>query len=463
MRYLLLTLLIFSLEAEANLSQLAQDYLDNGVDVLEANSGKRKSLLDVQAFQVTRTWNLTASGTKLDANSESSTTYTVTPYDSTSYSLGVAKAFEWGGTLSLTNSLTNVKTSALERSGFSQGLSYSQDLGKNFFGSTFFKDVAVLEKASRATEYAQDQRIQAGLIGLANSYTSAQLNKSLFGLQGEAVERAQKRLELIKGRVRDGLREQVDLIQARIALLSAEEQKKSFAIGLSSSMEKMASYVHRSVKESEIIPFQLLEDKRGLPEGDISNNLTIHELKVRLDLVAIQREKTDLSYIPAINLTAAVTNNDFDVARSEAISKGKLGEDQKDVSATLSLSWAIGNAPQKIEDQKVAIDEKLSQAKSEKLTVSLNESSKEFVKQIKLLNETVESSRKRLSLAKSALDEYTKLYKRGKADLDQVIRAEEDLILTERSLVQNISQRQSLHFTLSSLYGNLKSYLLKEK
>lgn len=463
MRYLSLFILLFATGAHASLSQITEDYLKEGLDVLEANSGKEKSLLDIKSFQATRTWTLTASGTKLDANSESSSTYTVTPYDSEAYSLGVAKAFEWGGTLSLSNSLTHIKSSSIDRNGFSQGLSYSQDLGKNFLGTTFFKDVAILEKSSRVTEYVQDQKIQLGLIGLANSYTNAQLNKSLLDLQGEAVDRAQKRLELIKGRVRDGLREQVDLIQARIALLSAEEQKKSFAIGLSSSMEKMAGYLHRSVKEDEIVTFQLLNDKRGLPEGDVSKNLTIKELNEKLTLVAIQREKTDLSYIPAINLTAAVTNNDYDPARSEAISKGKLGEDQKDVSATLSLSWAIGNAPQKIEDQKVAIDEKLAAAKTEKLSVSLNESSREFIKQIQLLNETVDSSRKRMSLAKSALDEYTKLYKRGKADLDQVIRAEEDLILTERSLVQNISQRQSLHFTLSSLYGNLRSYLLKEK
>lgn len=460
---LLALILFFSQRSHASLGQLATELLKENADVIEAQGAKEKSQLDIKTLQTSRTWTLTASGTKTDAKSESATTYTSNPYELTNYTLGVQKAFEWGGTLSLNNTLSQVQSSGVERNGFSQGLSYSQDIGSNFFGATFFKDVKILEGASRATEFAQNEKIQSVLYALSQSYTNAQLNLALVELQKEAVERAVKRMELIKGRVRDGLREEVDLIQARMALLAAQEQLKSFSIAMSSALDKLAGLMHREIKENEIEILSLTKKISSVPSKTIDHNLSLQAVEEKLKIAQLQNEKNTLSFIPSITFTASVTNNDYDPTQSTAMSKGKIGEDQKDVTAMVSLAWAIGNAPQRVEEQKVQIDQQVASEKLKKLKISLQESVKELQKQIKILDETIELTSKRKDLADKALAEYTKLYRRGKADLDQVIRSEEDLINTERALVQNISQRQILAYSLATIYGSLDEFVMEKK
>lgn len=439
------------------------ELMKENTEVIEAQALKEKATLDIDSFAATRTWTLTAGATKTDSKTESATTFAANPYESTLYSLGIQKAFEWGGSLSLSNNLSDIDSSGVTRNGFSQSLSYSQDIGANFFGATFFKDKKILEGLSESTKYAQEERIQTNVLLLAQAYTNAQLNKSLVQLQKEAVERADKRMDLIAGRVRDGLREEVDLIQARMALIAAQEQLKSFSISLSSSLDKLGSLVHRNVLESEVEEQSFKERNLRTPIGSIDENLSLKTIEEKVKIVELQREKTDLSYIPKITLSASVTNNDYDPTQSEAMSKGKLGEDQKEVSASVNLSWAIGNVPQRIEDQKVQIDQRVALERKQKLKKSLDQSIEEFQKQVKLLDETIELTSKRKTLADRALVEYTKLYRRGKADLDQVIRAEEDLINTERSLAQNLSQRRLLSFSLASVYGNLLEFILEKK
>jgi len=87
--------------------------------------------------------------------------------------------------------------------------------------------------------------------------------------------------------------------------------------------------------------------------------------------------------------------------------------------------------------------------------MSLKSSIEALDEQIVILKTNLVSINKRLELASMALDEYTKLYARGKADLDQVIRAEEDLINTQKSKIQYLSQINNLNFSKKSLTSDL--------
>ena len=81
--------------------------------------------------------------------------------------------------------------------------------------------------------------------------------------------------------------------------------------------------------------------------------------------------------------------------------------------------------------------------------------------QLTYLDKNLASVTTRYSLAKKTLKEYNKLYNRGRADLDQVIRAEESLISTEESFIQYKSKREKLFYALMDLYGELQEFVSK--
>jgi outer membrane protein TolC len=60
------------------------------------------------------------------------------------------------------------------------------------------------------------------------------------------------------------------------------------------------------------------------------------------------------------------------------------------------------------------------------------------------------------------LKEYNRLYNRGRADLDQVIRAEETLINSEISLIRQQAEFEQRFGELSYLNGTLISTVLED-
>ena len=91
-----------------------------------------------------------------------------------------------------------------------------------------------------------------GLLALAQSYTSARLQSSLVRLQKEARKRAEVVKTFVLNRVRDGLREKIDLYRARSNVHLQEEQVLSALKNLEASLEGLSATLHRKVTPKEI-------------------------------------------------------------------------------------------------------------------------------------------------------------------------------------------------------------------
>ena len=79
----------------------------------------------------------------------------------------------------------------------------------------------------------------------------------------------------------------------------------------------------------------------------------------------------------------------------------------------------------------------------------------------RLLKLNFSMAKERLSISRRVLKEYTRLYRVGKSDLDQLIRAEESLINTEKSLLNYYILYENQLLNLASLYGKTIEYLTK--
>ncbi|MCR9205844.1 MAG: TolC family protein [Halobacteriovoraceae bacterium] len=469
---LLSALLCFSNPSFASLKNIAKDFLENNAQVKVAESQVELAALDVKAFELTRntnlTWNSERNNNKLESFSAFAARFAGgafrQPIESTRHNLELSKDFNWGGSAAITNSLQAIDVPGAQKIyGFTQGISYTQNLGRDFFGRTFYLQKDQLNYNLGFTKANSENDIQNSLLSLVQNYFDAALQKSLVKLQSEAKSRAKQRMDLIEKRVRDGLREKVDRIQAEISLYQADENVKSAEQNFTSAIERLSTSVHREVPVSEITG--LIDTNFAatiVPKGQVDENKNLKALQEQLKANKATFDRSDLNLLPNINLNVQANSNNFDPETSTAFSDGMVGSANHEFIVGVNLTWALGSQPEKIEKTRALVNYNTSKLRLEKLTSDVAQTEKSIVDQVALLDKNLESSKRRLRLAKSALKEYNRLYARGRADLDQLIQAEETLINTEINHVQYLSQRERLVHSLAFLYGKLRGFLIKE-
>lgn len=463
--------LLLTSSAHAGLKNIAKDFLENNAQVKVAESQVNLAQLDLQAFEMTRNTNLTWNSEHNENKLESFSAFAARfaggafrqPIETTQHSLSLNKGFEWGGTVALDNSYQEFNVPGAQKIyGFTQGLTYTQNLGRDFFGKSFGLQKDQLAYSLEFTEANSESTIQSSLLELVRNYFQAAQNKALVKLQGEAKVRAERRLALIRRRVRDGLREKVDRIQAEISLFRADENVKSAQQNFTSAVEALSTSVHRVVPADEILSLSNDAFKMtSVPQGKVQGNQNLKALTEQVKATEAGLEVADKAILPQVNVQVAARNNNFDPQTGDAFSEGLIGGANHEFRVGLNLTWALGSQPEKVEKTRALVNHQTTKLRLEKLTSDVFQSEKSIKDQINLLTENLESSKKRLELAKAALKEYNRLYSRGRADLDQLIQAEETLITTEINHVQYLSQREVLIHSLAFLYGDLRNFLLQ--
>jgi outer membrane protein len=464
--------LLYAHSAFASLAKLTKDFLENNSDVVVAKSQVKLAQLDYEAFDLQNNTNLTASTAYNDNSLESFSAFAAQfaggafrlPIQSTTHSVGLGKSFSWGGELAFDNSIQTLKAQgARSIYGFSQGLTYTQSLGRDFLGRGFKKRLDELSLALKFSESSSEQTIQTRLLEFVQGYFDVSLNRSLVKLRADAKVRAERRLALIKRRVRDGLREKVDKIQAEISLFQATENVSSAQQNLTSALEMISTAVHRKVGDGEVVSFIDKEYERTEnPVGKVQGNNNLKALQDQLKATKAGLDRADFNLMPEVTLQAGVRNNNFDPQRSNSFSDGAFTGDNEEVALSLNLVWPIGSKPQKVEKTRALVNYNTTRLRLEKFAQDALQSEKSIQDQIAILDTNILSAKRRLSLSKLALREYNKLYSKGRADLDQLIAAEETLINTEVNFIQYLAQRERLIHGLAFLYGNLKSFMLSK-
>lgn len=470
---MVIVLLIGPLCAQAGLKNIAKDFLENNAQVKVAESQISLAQLDLKAFELTRNttlrWNSERNDNKLESFSAFAARFAGgafrQPIETTQHSLSLNKGFEWGGTVAVDNTYQEFNVPGARKIyGFTQGLTYTQNIGRDFFGRTFDLERNRLGFTAEFTEANSESTIQQSLLELVRNYFQAAQNKALVKLQGEAKQRAERRLALIRRRVKDGLREKVDRIQAEISLFRADENVKSAQQNFTSAVEALSTSVHRVVPADEI---QSLSDTEfqmtAIPQGKVEGNQNLKALNEQVKATEAGLDAADKAILPQVNLEVAARNNKFAPETGDAVTDGLIGGANHEFRVALNLNWALGSQPEKVEKTRALVNHQTTKLRLEKLTSDVFQSEKSIKDQINLLSENLESSKRRLELAKAALKEYNRLYSRGRADLDQLIQAEETLISTEINHVQYLSQREILIHSLAFLYGDLRDFLLQGK
>lgn len=453
-KYGIMISLVFS--TQANLSELLRKYLGetNDAKITAYPLELQKLVLDTELDK--RPFVLVLSRENADSTLLSSPTSTKqAPQDIVTSSVAMSKEFIWGGTFTLSGVWYDYDSTSKYKY-YSQALTYSQDFGKNFLGRNTFLSEDVKRSQVKHQEKTLNSNKSKLALAFAADYLNLKSEVTLMELQKEALERAKKRLALVKRQVKDGLKEKVDLYSAESGLLAQveilEQRRSSLLVAKSELEKKLESQINLDI----IKPYLLKQSPfEKLPNGKVEANPDVVALKEKIIYLEGEAKIAKNNVLPKIELKGELNTNKYDQEFSKAFDEGTIGSENREKAISLNVTIPFGFYLEKTAEKSANLNKMKAQYDLKKSEIAASENAEQGKTKIKILEKNISSVLKRYELAIKTVEEFNKLYNRGRANFDQVIRAEEELISTEQYFVQYSVKREVELYSLYDVYGEL--------
>ena len=464
-----ITALFFSLNLSTAyagpVATMLKEFMDKNIQMEKLKLDYHLIDLDFQSTDASKPWNLGLEASQIDSKLESA---------SPSANDTLAKAFEGtlsksffsGTTLSLGAGMTQYDLTARSsgtETKYSEGiqsLSLSQDIGRNFFGIQDRADLNMALLGKEAGQVALNKGTQAQALNFYSALLKASLSRSMVAFSEEAHRRGVQHTALVRVRVRDGLREKVDLYQVEMTERSLAENVLSAKKEYQDASTELSALLQRKVLDQEII--DLMQEKiahRKVSSIAWDQSMDAELLEKELETLKLGVKKANSGLIPTIKLNASFKNNALDDGSSKALSESTLGGSDREMVVGVALNWNIGSELESINKQKASAQlmykeaELVAQQKAYELEISKIEN------QLSLIDQQIDSSLEKMKLASQVLAEYTRLYNQGRADLDRLIDAESSLINTQNGHISYLFSRELLAANLLYIDNELIQYL----
>ena len=347
---------------------------------------------------------------------------------------------------------------------FKQVFNLEQDLSSNFWGKRFKKELGLARLKKELSQLRHDESRQRQLLNLVIYYIQSSLSLNLISLQKESLFRSKRRLLLVKRWVQDGLRENVDLYQAKASVYKKEENIKTAKRQLEQSLAKMSKLFHRKVLLSEINPMKTIENTLILRNSLTNKKLAL--LKKSQDIAEISLKLAYDEVRPRLKFIFRYETNDVSFERGKSFWRGSFlgnGGDSFEAKVGINIIWPLGLDVQKNDRAKARLLLEIAKNESRGLGKDLEQEERSLKNRIQFLKENLTLVKERLILSKKSLKEYNKLYSTGRTDIDQVIRAEETLIRTEIEHINYTAELKNRHYQLNYLFGQIGHVLLGDR
>ena len=460
MRHLFIVLFLSS-SVSADLVKHVKEYLGVSTEVKNLSYNFEAQKISELSEELSRSWNLTISETYSDSDLDKGPFTFSAPGEKTKTTyLSLEKENIYGGEFTLSGTYYDFDGKASDGSpraikSYSQELKYTQYLGANFLGRVSKLELGIEEKETQYQKMALEGVKSKELLEFVNHYIDLQRDLTLKKLSDKAYKRSQARLNLVSRQVKDGLKEKVDLLSTKNSHFGQREQQKVAGQQLKSSQNLLEAKLERKVVLDEVSSFKIKNiNLDPIEKKSVANNIDMKSIEAKLNYLEDEIAKNKKSVFPTIALSATYETNNFETTKSP-IQDGTIGSDNVNKEIALSVVIPIGYNAQK-NALKIANLNKLHATYEKKITKNRIEKRLEtLISALDVLDQNIKSVVNRYNLAVSSLKEYNRLYSRGRVSLDQVIRAEEDLINTEKSFVQFKVEREKSYYSLLDLYGEL--------
>ena len=416
--------------AQHKFAPLLQDFLTSNLQLKINRIQQSQSTIERAILRGQKTWSLMGD-----------TNYQTYGKKQTSL-MGVTKFFEWGGRLRAEHSRFTSERSIMPNNK-KTSITYSQDLGRNFFGKQFYLSLELAEENIKYSDLTLSEENQKELKHFYQQYLQTRLTKTLFSLQKQALKRAVDRLNEIKRKVKDGLSEKSDLYLAEIEYLRKKENLTSTKSSWENTKRELSQKLGRDIRDHEIQQVSLKnKNSTDSKQYALEENLNLKKIETNLRRVKKEIENLKRNYIPKINMGITTKESSPSPTELEHI-----------ISLNIQLPLSFNQEKLQVSHKKVAA---MSLEMTRKLALqNLEVAEKNLEREIITLLENLKTSLSRIEIAKKNLKENTKLYSIGKTNLDILLRAEEELIRTELSYVNSWFRYEVAVTEKATLYGKL--------
>lgn len=399
----------------------------------EANYSFELNKYDWQ-LQITPQYENTFRDALFDFQSQNTTT------NSLSYGL-VKPTYKWG-TFSITQTQIQYDLSQWSRDIDSDkkyevqnNISYTYD----FFDKSSDKDFEITELNNEKGKAQAKLNIEKGYFDFFTVYLQAKLQVFTVELSKEFVSRAQKRVNQVSKRVKDGLSRRVELDQARSSLLNQKEALESSRSALKQNLAILENIIGRKIEDTHFAKIswerkEFSQWKTHIKESK-HYSLEVLEESLKVSEKALEKIANETGY--KLLLSANYSTNDIDNEASESMNNSLNGEHY---SRSLSLNFVIplGGDKRSGLRKKYAFQKKKNEFDIITKKDELKATKEALLEQISFLEKATSYSIEKVKLAKKILNEQNRLYLRGQASFNDVITAEESYInaqLTEKKLL----------------------------
>lgn len=446
--------------------KLKSDFLD--VMIAKAQKKSAKGADDVKA---------SLSGGYTDSKSGSAGLYSVDKQKYYSLSATLAKTVTATGTqVSVTHSVnyskTDIGTSAyssyipalasgenITTKGYSGTVTLEviQPILKNFFGllDRLPIKVAALNEKIQRTYY--EEYIEEEMASAISSYlTWLYLYRQKILLQS-IIRGYQSLLYQTQRKVRAGIAERSDLEASRANVLNYQQQLLTVEISYKKQVLAMGKYM--LIKDSFSPDLSILERTILLPAAKVTPNLrTLKVLDLSLQQLKLNLDSSQNSILPTLNLVGSVN---LSGSGDDSVSKVYNNMKRTEFYLGFELSLYFSNR-----SARGARDE--ASAEYKQMLINIQESQKNLNINEKNLRNTVIKQKEVVAKQKAyigalerKLVDQTRQYRRGSADLDDIISTRNSLSNARLQLIANIVDYHNYFFQYLGLVDKLSSRYMR--
>ncbi len=304
-------------------------------------------------------------------------------------------------------------------------------------------------------------KLQADFLDFFQAYSQAKLNIILDGLYKEFEKRAQRRVNQVARRVRDGLSRKLELDQARISLLNQQETILTNKNDLRQKVALIEEIIGIKIPESEyqkLVWTYKKKDKfpsvlrpRKFPE--------LKRLEALNKITDLNLVKVDEQINSSLSLNLSYTINAFNSSRDEALTDAMGAGNRDEKVVALNYTLPLGFDKTRSLKEKLLFQRNKNELEKKNLKGDLEVNSNILLENLNRLDKAISLNGKKIKAANHSIKEHQKLYLRGQVSFEELLRAEETYINARISRVNLLSLYDLSLAQLAFIGGNIKKYL----
>lgn len=275
-------------------------------------------------------------------------------------------------------------------------------------------------------------KMEEGYLEFFTTYLQAKYQVFAVELTKSFVAKAQKRVNLIRKRIKDGLSLKVELLQAKSSLANQQESLEKSKSELKTNLAILENILGFKIEDKYFSKLNWIykSNKYWLSEIKEEDHLSVDVIKRKIEYAKKQLDKVKQENGYKLILETSYATNALATTDSKSLSEAyKRNNTQESISLNLVIPLGMDkreSLKKKYAYQKIRNELELNNVLDE---IKIKKSA--LKEQISFLEKAYDLAKEKVKLAEDTLVEQNKLYLRGQVSFDDIIRTEESYINTE--------------------------------